>query len=162
MTVHTVELEQAKPVHKSFRLTRPGSAVALQSQVRPALVLPEREGRALLAAAQAQDVSNGGLYSAGPAGVQVWSTPWDGPGGSRGDSLHYGSIDWSYDTPVRHYITIYRVFLTAEGVKAGETTHSLLSRVLGLCGLDANGEILSLPVPPPRDPFRSSEVRGRL
>jgi hypothetical protein len=162
VTVHTVELEQAKPVHKSFRLTKPGSAVALQSQVRPALVLPEREGRALLAAAQAQDVSTGGLYSAGPAGVQIWSTPWDGASGSRGDSLHYGSIDWSYDTPVRHYITIYRVFLTAEGVKAGETTHSLLSRVLGLCGLDANGEMLSLPVPPPRDPFRSTSLRGRL
>ena len=162
MTVHTVELEQAKPVHKSFRLTKPGAAVALQSHVRPALVLPEREGRGLLAAAQAQDVSTGGCYSAGPAGVQIWSAPWDGASGSRGDSLHYGSVDWSYDTPVRHYITIYRVFLTAEGVKAGETTHSLLSRVLGLAGLDANGEILSLPVPPPRDPFRSSEVRGRL
>src|SRR3954466_10055440 len=95
VTVHTVELEQPKPVHKSFRLTKPGSAVALQSQVRPALVLPEREGRALLAAAQAQDVSAGGLYSAGPAGVQIWSAPWEGPGGSRGDSLHLGSIDWS-------------------------------------------------------------------
>src|SRR6476620_5333420 len=68
LTVHTVELEQAKPVHKSFRLTKPGSAVALQSQVRPALVLPEREGRALLAAAQAHDVSSSGVYSAGPAG----------------------------------------------------------------------------------------------
>jgi hypothetical protein len=63
---------------------------------------------------------------------------------------------------VRHYITIYRVFLTAEGLKAGETTHTLLSRVLGLSGLDANGEILSLPAPPSRDPFRSSALRGRL
>src|SRR4051812_36268509 len=97
VTVHTVELEQAKPVHKSFRLTKPGAAVALSSQVRPALVLPEREGRALLAAAQEHDVSTGGLYSAGPAGVQIWSAPWDGVNGSRGESLHYGSVDWSYD-----------------------------------------------------------------
>jgi hypothetical protein len=159
--VHTVELEQAKPVHKSFRLTRPGSAVALQSQVRPALVLPEREGRALLAAAQANDVSAGGHYSAGPAGVQIWSAPWEGVGGSRGESLHYGSIDWSYDTPVRHYITIYRVLVTAVGVDAGESTQSVLERVLGLAGLGAGGEVLSLPVPPPRDAFRSAIMRER-
>ena len=158
MTIHTVELAEAKPVHKSFRLTR-GNEVALQSQVRPALVLPEREGRALLLAAQREDVSRGGCYSAGPAGVQVWSEPWEGS--TRGDSQHLGSVDWSYDTPVRHYITIYRVLVTANGVEAGESTHSLLTRVLGLAGHNAAGEVLSLPVPPPRDPFRSDALRGR-
>jgi hypothetical protein len=161
VTVHTVELAQPKPVHRSFRLTRPGSAIALESQVRPALVLPEREGRALLAAAQREDVSAGGCFSAGPAGIQVWSGPWEGAGGSRGDSKHLGSVDWSYDTPVRHYITIYRVLVTALGVEAGETTHSVLERVLGLAGLGAGGEVLSLPVPPQRDPFRSAVMRDR-
>ena len=161
MTVHTVELEQAKPVHKSFRLTKPGGNVALESQVRPALVLPEREGRALLEAAQREDVSRGGCYSAGPAGVQVWSGPWEGPGGSRGDAQHLGSVDWSYDTPVRHYITVYRVLATTAGIDAGESTATLLARVLGLAGLGVGGEVLSLPVPPPRDPFRSSAVRDR-
>ena len=162
MTVHTVELAQPKPVHRSFRLTRPGSAVALESQVRPALVLPEREGRALLAAAQREDVSAGGCFSAGPAGIQVWSGPWEGAGGSRGESKHLGSVDWSYDTPVRHYITIYRVLVTAVGVEAGESTHSILERVLGLAGLGASGEVLSLPVPPPRDPFRSAIMKERM
>ena len=162
MTVHTVELAQPKPVHRSFRLTRPGSAIALESQVRPALVLPEREGRALLAAAQREDVSAGGCFSAGPAGIQVWSGPWEGAGGSRGDSKHLGSVDWSYDTPVRHYITIYRVLVTAIGVEAGESTHSILERVLGLAGLGASGEVLSLPVPPPRDPFRSAIMREQM
>ena len=162
MTVHTVELAQPKPVHRSFRLTRPGSAIALESQVRPALVLPEREGRALLAAAQREDVSAGGCFSAGPAGIQVWSGPWEGAGGSRGDSKHLGSVDWSYDTPVRHYITIYRVLVTAIGVEAGESTHSILERVLGLAGLGASGEVLSLPVPPPRDPFRSAIMKERM
>ena len=162
MTVHTVELAQPKPVHRSFRLTRPGSAIALESQVRPALVLPEREGRALLAAAQREDVSASGCFSAGPAGIQVWSGPWEGAGGSRGDSKHLGSVDWSYDTPVRHYITIYRVLVTATGVEAGESTHSILERVLGLAGLGASGEVLSLPVPPPRDPFRSAIMKERM
>ena len=161
MTLHTIELEQPKPVHRSFRLTRPGAAVALESQVRPALVLPEREGRALLLAAQREDVSRGGCYSAGPAGVQVWSAPWEGVGGSRGDSQHLGSVDWSYDTPIRHYITVYRVLVTSAGVASGETTGSLMARVLGLAGLGATGEVLSLAVPPPRDPFRSEAVRDR-
>lgn len=161
MTLHSVELDEAKPVHRSFRLTRPGSTVALESQVRPALVLPEREGRALLAAAQRQDVAHGGCYSAGPAGIQVWSGPWEGAGGSHGSAKHLGSVDWSYDTPIRHYITVYRVLVTADGVVEGETTSSLLARVLGLAGLSENGELLSLPVPPPRDPFRSAQVKTR-
>jgi hypothetical protein len=161
VTVHTVELAQPKPVHRSFRLTRPGSAVALESQVRPALVLPEREGRALLAAAQREDVSCGGCFSAGPAGIQVWSGPWEGPGGSRGEAKHLGSVDWSYDTPVRHYITIYRVLVTALGVDANESTQSVLERVLGLAGLGASGEVLSLPVPPPRDAFKAALNRER-
>jgi hypothetical protein len=159
VTVHTVELAEPRPVHRSFRLTRAGSAIALESQVRPALVLPEREGRALLAAAQREDVSAGGCFSAGPAGIQVWSGPWEGAGGSRGDALHLGSVDWSYDTPVRHYITIYRVLVTAVGVERGESTQSVLERVLGLAGLGAGGEVLSLPVPPPRDAFRSAIMR---
>ena len=161
MTVHTVELAQPKPVHRSFRLTRPGSAVELESHVRPALVLPEREGRALLLAAHREDVSRNGCFSAGPAGVQVWNGPWEGPGGSRGAAKHLGSVNWSYDTPVRHYITVYRVMVTSEGTVAGESAESVLSRVLGLAGLDATGGVLGMPVPPPRDPFRSAALRHR-
>lgn len=161
MTVHTVELAQPKPVHRSFRLTRPGSVIALESQIRPALVLPEREGRALLLAAQREDVSRGGCFSAGPAGVQFWSGPWEGLGGSRGEAKHLGSVDWSYDTPVKHYITVYRVLVTSEGLTAGETAHTVLSRVLGLAGLNASGEVLDMPAPPPRDPFRSASLRQR-
>lgn len=160
MTVHTVELDP-KPVHRSFRLTRPGAKTAVQSQVRPALVLPEREGRALLAAAGRSDVSAGGCYSAGPAGVQVWSAPWDGPGGSHGSSVHLGSVDWSYDTPVRHYITIYRVLVTSAGVEASQTTSGLLDRVLGLAGISSNGSALAMAAPPSRDPFRSVDLRER-
>jgi len=161
VTVHTVELAQPQPIHRSFRLTRPRSAIAFESHVRPALVLPEREGRALLTAAQREDVSNGGCFSAGPAGIQVWSGPWTGAGGSRGDAQHLGSVDWSYDTPVRHYITIYRVLVTASGVEVGESTQSLLERVLGLAGLGSGGEVLSMPVPPQRDPFRSALMKER-
>jgi hypothetical protein len=160
VTIHAVELEP-QPVHRSFRLTRPSAPTALASQVRPALVLPEREGRALIAAAGTHDVASGGCFSAGPAGIQVWSGAWDGVGGSKGNAHHLGSVDWSYDTPTRHYITIYRVLVTSAGVAAGETTSTILGRVLALAGLSVEGERVSLPVPPPRDPFRSSELLAR-
>ena len=159
MTVHAVELDP-KPVHRSFRLTRPGGA-ALASQVRPALVLPERQARDLLRAAERGDVSRGGCFSAGPAGVQVWSGPWDGVGGSHGTSEHLGSVDWCYDTPTRHYITIYRVMVTARGAASGQTTEGLLARVLSLAGVTSD-QSAALPVPPPRDPFRSESLRERI
>jgi len=158
VTVYTVEVP--KPVHKSFRLTRPGQQ-AVQSQIRPALVLPEREARVLLAAAAREDVARGGVFSAGPAGIQLWSAGWDGPGGSHGSALHLGSVDWSYDTPARHYITVYRVLVTAAGAEAGLSTELVLQQVMALGGLSAEGATLSMAVPPPRDPFRSTELRAR-
>jgi hypothetical protein len=135
---------------------RPGSVAvpALASQVRPALVLPERETRELIAAARCSDVGQGGSYAAGPAGVQVWSGSFDGPLGSRGAALHLGSVDWTYNTPVKHYATIYRAMVTADGVALGETTASILARVLALTGLSMDGTRLSLAAPPARDPFR--------
>ena len=158
MTVYTVEVP--KPVHKTFRLTRPGQQ-AVQSQIRPALVLPEREARVLLAAAAREDVARGGVFSAGPAGIQLWSGGWDGPGGSHGSAQHLGSVDWSYDTPARHYITVYRVLVTASGAEAGLSTELVLQQVMALGGLSAEGATLSMALPPPRDPFRSTELRAR-
>ena len=155
MTIHAVELE-TKPAHRSFRMTRP-SAPAVASQVRPAIVLPDREARTLLHVAEREDVSRGGCFSAGPAGVQVWSGPWDGVGGSHGSSEHLGSVDWSYDTPTRHYITIYRVLVTVKGVAAGFTPADILNHVLELAGISANNEtVLAMQAPPARDPFRSA------
>lgn len=127
---------------------------ALASHVRPAMVLPERETRDLLAAAANHDVARGGLFSAGPAGVQVWSQPFDGPGGTPGAAVHLGSVDWSYDTPVRHYVTIYRAMVTQAGVERGHTTTSILSDVLGLTGIPIETERVQMPMPPQRDPFR--------
>lgn len=127
---------------------------ALASHVRPALVLAERETRALLAAADANSVAAGGCFATGPAGIQLWTGPFDGPGGTRGSAVHLGSVDWSYDTPTKHYATIYRVMVTQAGVDAGETTLSVLATVLGLSGIPADGSRITMPAPPARDPFR--------
>lgn len=126
---------------------------ALSSHVRPALVLPERQTRALLESASREDVGRGGAFSAGPAGIQLWTGPFNGAGGSKGDALLLGSVDWSYDTPSRHYATIYRAMVTQDGLDRGETTASVLARVLALTGLAVDGDRLSLAQPPPRDPF---------
>jgi hypothetical protein len=127
---------------------------ALSSHVRPALVLAERETRELLAAASKDDVSHGGPFAAGPAGIQVWDGPFDGEKGTHGTAKHLGSVDWSYDTPTKHYVTIYRAMVTQHGVDAGLSPLTILTRVLALSGLDADGSRVSLPAPPARDPFR--------
>ncbi len=127
---------------------------ALTSQVRPALVLPELQARALLDAAAREDVTQGGRFSAGPAGIQLWSGPFNGPDGSRGTAVHLGSVDWTYDTPAKHWALIYRAMVTQEGIEAGETTLSVLCHVLGLTGLSIEGDRVQLPTPPARDPFR--------
>jgi len=154
----TVSLGALSLVHQDvtgLRLIENAVAVpALSSHVRPALVLPERETRELLAEATRLDVGAGGCFSAGPAGIQVWTGPFDGPNGSHGNAIHLGSVDWSYNTPVKHYATIYRAMVTTHGVTAGETTASILARVLGLTGLSIEGDRITLPIPPPRDPFR--------
>jgi hypothetical protein len=144
-------------LQQSPRLSLAPHAVAipaLSSHVRPALVLAERETRALLDAAHECDVARGGRFAAGPAGIQVWSAPFDGPGGTPGSAVHLGSVDWSYDTPVRHYATVYRAMLTASGVAAGETTTTILRAVLDLAGIGIDGAHVTMAAPPPRDPFR--------
>jgi hypothetical protein len=127
---------------------------ALTSQVRPALVLPELQARALLDAASHQDVSASGRFSGGPAGIQLWSGPFDGADGQKGTAVHLGSIDWTYDTPAKHWALIYRAMVTQAGIEHGETTLSILTQVLGLTGLSIEGDRVQLPTPPVRDPFR--------
>lgn len=153
MTVTT--LTQPKVINLQL-LPTAVAVPALASHVRPALVLPERQARGLLDAATAEDVGRHGCFAAGPAGIQVWSGPWEGPNGSKGASVHLGSVDWTYNTPAKHYATIYRAMVTHDGVSRGETTASVLARVLALTGLSVDGDRLTLAVPPPRDPFRRS------
>lgn len=159
MTLHVLPL--GGPTVHGLRLKDGVVAVpALASHVRPALVLAERETRELLATAGRNDVGQDGRFAAGPAGIQVWDGPFNGPSGTHGTAHHLGSVDWSYDTPAKHYVTIYRVMVTQAGVDAGETTYSILSAVLGLGGLSSDGTRISLPIPPARDPFRRLAATG--
>jgi hypothetical protein len=154
MTLHPVPL--GGPTITGLKLKPYAIAVpALSSHVRPALVLAERESRALLEAAKNQDVSRGGRFSAGPACIQVWDRGW-ADDSDPGSAIHLGSVDWSYDTPVRHYVTVYRVMATAAGVEAGESTLTVLQAVMSLSGIDVDDARITMASPPARDPFRRS------
>ena len=134
---------------KAFAIASP----ALSSHVRPALVLGERESRTLTQSVNQQDVASGGRFSAGPACVQIWDRPWD-HSDEPGSAVHLGSVDWSHDTPARHYVTVYRSMVTAAGLSSGETPTSILQAVLAISGLDIDDSRITSPGPPPRDPFR--------
>lgn len=155
MSVGTLSLAGTEPAGGLQLKPHAVAVPALASHVRPALVLQERETRQLLDMAAHYDVGYGGCFSAGPAGIQIWDGPWDGPSGGHGNAVHLGSVDWSYDTPVKHYCTIYRAMVTEAGVTAGETTASILARVMALTGLAVDGSRVTMPEPPSRDPFRS-------
>jgi hypothetical protein len=150
-----MSLTLLKSTAEGLRLKTEAIAIpALTSQVRPALVLPELQARALLDAASREDIGREGSFSGGPAGIQVWSGPFNGADGSRGTAIHLGSIDWTYDTPAKHWALIYRAMVTQPGLEHGETTLSILTRVLSLTGLSIEGDRVQLPTPPVRDPFR--------
>lgn len=123
-------------------------------RVRPALIFTEEQATKLLRAAEEQDVACGGVFSAGPAGVQVWSEPWNGEAGTRGSSVHLGSVDWTYNTPARFYITMYRCMVTAEGKLRGLGIEDVLKQVLDLVGLPIDGVRANLQEPPVQDPWR--------
>ncbi len=155
MTLHVTQTE-SRSEHRSFRLTR-GSSPA--TEVRDDVVLAAERARALLAEAAQRDVARGGVFSPGPAGVQVWSGPWNAVSGGPGTAEHLGSVDWSWDSPATGYVTVYRVMLTKAGSQRGLTTDALLTDVLALAGVDAPTRsavpAAGLALPLPRDPFRS-------
>src|SRR5215213_2248661 len=92
------------------------------------LVFPEEQAIQLLRAAEEQDVAAGGVFSAGPAGVQVWSEPWNGDGGTSGSSVQLGSVEWTANAPTRAYITIHRCRVTRAGRARGVEPADLLKR----------------------------------
>jgi hypothetical protein len=123
-------------------------------------VFPEDQANQLLREAEEQDVTAGGTFSAGPAGVQVWSEPWNGEGGTRGSSVHLGSVDWTYNTPTRFCITVYRCMVTQEGRNRGLEAADVLKQILDLVGPPIDGVRANLHEPLVTDPFRAASGTG--
>src|SRR4051812_11219621 len=115
-----------------------------------ALMITEHDARALLVAASRADVHGGGWFAATRASVSVWG---DSHEDCAGQPVLFGTVHWMYDTPRRHYATIYRIEVTRGGSAAGESPTTVLEKVLALTGVTAvstAGSTLTLPP----DPFR--------
>ena len=140
------------------RTTQPGpSAIRWQWSPSPSpleraveLVFPEEQAIRLLRAAEEQDVAAGGVFSAGPGGIQVWSEPWNGEGGTSGSSVLLGSVEWTANAPARTYITVHRCLVTQAGRARGIGEADLLKRVLDLAGLSGDGPRSNLASADPR------------
>ena len=127
MTLHAFETP-----HEAAAASAPLRAL----EQRP-LVLRERDGQALLAAATRADVTTGGPFSSDAAAVHLWERPvrrWsDRPGAPR----LLASVQWDWHVPGRHYLTVTCVRLTAYGERAGLTADDVLGRVLALAEITA-------------------------
>jgi len=127
-----------------------GSALSRALERAVELVFAEEQAIRLLRAAEEQDVAAGGVFSAGPGGVQVWSEPWNGEGGTSGSSVLLGSVEWTANAPARTYITIHRCRVTRAGRARGVGEADLLRRVLELAGLSGHGLRANLAAADPR------------
>ncbi len=134
-----------------------GDAVVDTRILRPSAVLDHLTAAHLVGELEAQDVSRGGVWVATPALWQRYDRPWNGPGGSRGNSQLVGSIAVMYDAPARQQITLYRVALTDAGLAAGYTVDSVCDAALALVGMTlADCPRAELAAAPARDPFHRS------
>jgi hypothetical protein len=141
-------------------VTQPTGAPPVKvARVRPALVFPEDQANQLLREAGEQDVTAGGTFSAGPAGVQVWSEPWNGEGGTRGSSVHLGSVDWTCNTPTRlhHRVPLHGHPGGPQPRPGGGRRAQADPR---LVGLPIDGVRANLQEPPVTDPFRAASGTG--
>ena len=124
-----------------------GSVAAV---IRPAARLVEGAARAVLVELALCDVRSGGVWDATPSLWRRYDAPW-----SRHDddesAMLVGGIQVAYGTPTKYEITIYRVTITAEGVRTGWTVEALCNQALGYAGLNLQGcPRVSLTPPPPR------------
>src|SRR5436190_12955057 len=112
----------AEPPAQPLNAGCPGADIEVVSGdvttvIRPAAVVPEAAANAVLRALESLDVSKGGVWNASATVWQRYSSPWNGPGCTRGSAELVGTIAVAYEMPVRHHITIYRVTVTEVGIE---------------------------------------------
>ena len=153
MTLHPVPL--GGPSLTGIKLKAYAVAVpALSSHIRPALVLAERESRT-----HAGRRARPGREPRRPVQSPSPRASRSGTVRGRTRTIPAPRSTWvrstgRYDTPVRHYVTIYRAMVTQAGLEAGESTLTVLQSVMALTGIDVDDNRITIPSAPARDPFR--------
>jgi hypothetical protein len=121
--------------------------------IRPAAVLSEHDARQILDSLSHDDVRRGGHWWTRVGVWRRYDGPWlpdaDGPG----DAVHLGTISSVYDSPYRYAVTIFRVSLTAFGLRQGWTVERLCDDAFQHASLTLSSCPRVTLAPPPR-PFR--------
>jgi hypothetical protein len=141
-------------------MTLPGPAndFASQEVIRPAAVLSEMAAREILKGLAADDVRDGGHWWTRVGTWRRYESPWAEGADEPGDAVHIGTISSVYDSPARYCVTVFRVSMTAYGLRQGWTTGSLCDEAFGHAGLTLDGCPRATLAAPPR-PFSEMESR---
>ena len=108
---------------------------ASQEVIRPAAVLSEVHAKMILEGLATDDVNHGGHWWTRVGTWRRYETPW-APGATQpGDAPHLGTISCVYDSPARYCVTVFRVSMTAYGLKQGWTTESMCDDAFKHAGL---------------------------
>ena len=125
--------------------------------IRPAALLDDTSARKVLGALAENDVAKGGVWNASIGLWQRYDQPWNGDGGTMGESRLVGTIATVYGAPTKYEILIYRATVTAHGDAIGWTVEALCDDALRWAGLTLNDcPRAPLTGAPLGDPFRPS------
>jgi hypothetical protein len=108
---------------------------ASQEVIRPAAVLSENNARLILQGLSRDDVLAGGLWWTRVGTWRRYASPWSSGTQEPGEAVHIGTISSVYDSPTRYAVTVFRVSMTAYGLRQGWTTTSLCDEAFAHAGL---------------------------
>ena len=134
--------------------TAPVDDFASQEVIRPAAVLSENHAKLILQGLAGDDVMAGGLWWTRVGTWRRYQTPWAPGAQDPDDAVHIGTISCVYDSPSRYCVTVFRVSLTAFGLRQGWTTASLCDEAFAHAGLTL-GDCPRASINPAPRPFSS-------
>ncbi|MCU1603150.1 MAG: hypothetical protein JWO22_3859 [Frankiales bacterium] len=138
-------------------MTAPGqNDFASQEVIRPAAVLSEADARQILRGLAEDDVRNGGHWWTRVGTWRRYDAPWVEGADEPGDAVHIGTISSVYDSPSRYCVTVFRVSLTAYGLRQGWTTASLCDDAFQYAGLTLEACPRAMLATPPK-PFSETK-----
>ena len=139
---------------------QPPTEFASQEVIRPAAVLSEGATRLILQGLTGDDVQSGGHWWTRVGTWRRYESPWAPGADEAGPVPHLGTISCVYDSPARYCVTVFRVAMTAHGLRQGWSVESLCDDAFRHAGLTlADCPRAALAPPPP--PFAQLQRQAR-